>query len=156
MLQRGRKGVARLAVVTNMPGQRPAAPKSLTKEQAKVWRAVVATKPAEWFTPDCHPLLIGYCRATVTADELSAEVEAIAGLMRLPDDMASADEIKTYASLFKLRKELLKQRSAEVDKVQTLARSMRLTQQSRLKAEVANTAHTRANGTSGATAKPWD
>jgi hypothetical protein len=155
MIQRGRKGAARLAVISNMPGQRPVAPKSLTKEQVKVWRAVVATKPADWFTADSHPLLIGYCRAVVMADQLSAEVEAVAALMRFPDDMADAEEIKAYTGLFAMRKELLKQRSAEVDKITSLARSMRLTQQSRLKAETADTGHRRSNGAGAASLKPW-
>jgi hypothetical protein len=155
MIQRGRKGAARLAVISNMPGQRPVAPKSLTKEQVKVWRAVVATKPADWFTADSHPLLIGYCRAVVMADQLSAEVEAVAALIRLPAADASGDEIKSYATAFGLRKELLKQRSAEVDKITSLARSMRLTQQSRLKAETADTGHRRTNGAGAAALKPW-
>ena len=49
MAQRGRKSAVALATVAVIPGQRPAPPAELTEEQAEEWRAIVATKPPEWF-----------------------------------------------------------------------------------------------------------
>lgn len=155
MIQRGRKSAARLATVTTLPGQRPAAPKSLTPGEAKVWKATVATKPANWFTADSHPLLIGYCRAVVMADQLSVELVTVAVMLTAAGASTEEGALKAFAIAFGMRKELLKQRNAEVDKITSLARSMRLTQQSRLKAETANTAHRDANGSNVTALKPW-
>lgn len=141
MMQRGRKSAASLAVVTPLPGQRAAPPDELTKAEADIWRSVVSTKPAEWFQPDSYPLLVAYCRHTVMARLLSEQIG------RLP----SVEEDPTT---FDVLKELLKMRDRESKAVNMFARSMRLTQQSRLKAETAATAHNRANGTTAK--KPWD
>lgn len=138
--KRGRKSAASLAVVTPIPGQRHAPPDELTDEQADIWRAVVATKPATWFTEDTHPLLMGYCRHVVAGRSLARMIDAF--------DMALAeteDGLKRY-------EKLLQMRERESRAMTALARSMRLTQQAQLKAE---TAATRAASVGGAR-KPWE
>lgn len=140
MAQRGRKSAASLAVVTTLPGQRAEPPRELTKAQAEVWRAVVSTKPADWFTEDTHPLLMAYCRHVVTATVLARQIDGFN-----PDWLADEDGLKRY-------EKLLAMRERETRAMTALARSMRLTQQSRYKAE---TAATKASSV-GSGRKPWE
>lgn len=153
MIQRGRKSAAGLAVVTPLPGQRTAAPKSLSEAEAAVWRAVVATKPADWFSADSHPLLIAYCRHAAMADLLSDHIGEAA---KTHTASVLVGNVGAAALALAGLDALLKMRDRETKALNTFARAMRLTQQSRLKAETAATAHGRANGTSGAVKKPWD
>jgi hypothetical protein len=139
MIQAGKKSAAKLATVATMPGQRAAPPRNLSEAEARVWRATVATKPADWFQPDSWPMLTLYCRAVVMADHLAERIDA--GL-----DTFTVGELSA----------LLTMRDREGKAVNTYARAMRLTQQARLKAETAATAHTRANGSSGGAPKPWE
>lgn len=145
MIQRGRKSAAKLAVVTPISGQRPRAPRELTKAEAEIWKATVATKPADWFRPDSWPLLTSYCRHAVMVDRLTQDIN------RLP---TMSDDADNGVKMLGLLDKLLAMRERETRSMSALARAMRLTHQSRLKAETAATAHNRANGTSGAR-KPW-
>lgn len=153
MIQRGRKSKTALSLVPAvLPGQRHRAPAVLNVTEAALWKSVVATKPADWFTEDSHPLLVAYCRASVMADQLSKEIDMLPKLDAITEDNAAL-----AVKLFGMRKDLLKSRSAEVDKLVSLARSMRLSQQARMRPEVGGTAHKRANGTTGETQrKPWE
>lgn len=153
MIQRGRKSAAGLAVVTTMPGQRVAVPKTLAPAEAEVWRAVVATKPADWFTADSHPLLVAYCRHAAMADHLS---DHIGEAMKTHTASVLVGNVSAASLALASLDDLLKMRDRETKALNTFARAMRLTQQSRLKAETAATAHGRANGTTGTTKKPWE
>src|SRR3954451_18956821 len=128
MAQRGRKSAASLTVatVTGLPGQRPQPPDELTDEQAEVWRAVVATKPADWFQPDTHPLLTQYCRHTVAARVLARQIDGMD-----PACLADEDQLRRY-------EKLLAMRERESRAINALARGMRLTQQSRYDAAKAD------------------
>jgi hypothetical protein len=139
MAARGRPSAASLAVVTALPGQRPEPPPELTDEQAEVWRAVVATKPADWFTADTHPLLTNYCRHTVTAAMVSAMIEA------LPAGDVTDEGVKKFNTLLQMRER-------ESRAVAALARTMRVAQQSRYNALSANTAAEKVGGSR----KPWE
>lgn len=139
MARRGRKSAASLAVVTPLPGQRPEPPRELTKAQAAVWRAVVATKPADWFTEDTHPLLVKYCKHITTSCVLDQQIDEFPAHL-----LADEDGLKRYEALLRMRER-------ETRAMTALARSMRLTQQSRYKAE---TAATKAGGVSSR--KPWE
>lgn len=139
MKQRGRKSTASLAVITAIPGQRPEPPAELTDEQAQLWRAVVATKPTDWFTDDSHPLLVGYCKHVTSFRSLNEQIDAFdAHWLRDPEGVKRCDM-------------LMRMRDRESKRVESLARSMRLTQQSRYKAE---TAHNRAERIKKT--KPWE
>lgn len=158
MLQRGRKSVASLTVVpTPLPGRRYAPPKTLSDVEAKVWKSVVATKPADWFSEDSHPLLVAYCRSTVMADKIAVELDSLEATVAAAtlggDGMAG---LTALTLTVKMRKELLAQRNAEVDKLVSLARSMRLSQQARYRGETATNKAKAANGTTGAVKKPWE
>ena len=139
MAQRGRKSAGSLAVVSALPGQRCAPPAELTEAQAEIWRAVVATKPADWFTEDSHPLLASFCRHVVSARMLSAAVDDAGSA-----DLADGDELKRM-------ERLLKMRDRETKAVNALARAMRLTQQSRYDHKSSHTAASAAAGR-----KPWE
>jgi hypothetical protein len=137
MAQRGRRSAASLAVVATLPGQRPEPPVDLTPAQAQVWRAVASTKPADWFTADSHPLLAAYCRHVVAADRIA----------RLIDNLEAEErpDLGEY-------NHLLKMRDRESRAMVGLARSMRLTQQSRYDHKTGHTAATRV----GEARKPWE
>lgn len=77
MEQRGRKSADSLAVSLNDSHiiERPDAPYDLTDEQADMWRMVVASKPADHFSPDLFPLLASYCRHIVEARHISQLIE---------------------------------------------------------------------------------
>lgn len=120
MAQRGRKAVG----TENIPqigGERPEAPDDLNTFQKELWTTVVDTKPADWFTPDTHEHLRGYCSYSYLIRELSRQLQQA---------IDSGDEI---AEITKIEKVL----SSMVAKQMSLARSMRITQQSMDAAEAA-------------------
>lgn len=130
MKQRGRKSTA-LTVASagaNMT-HRPAPPASCTQLQRSYWLEITNRLPAEWFTDDNKHLLAQYCRTLSTLDVLNA----------LIDEQEAAKEIKMGQYL-----ELVRQRDAMARLQLTQATKMRLTQQSRYKAEKAATHHARA------------
>jgi hypothetical protein len=134
----GRTSTAALASVTALPVRLLEAPQDLTAEQADVWASVVVTKPADWFDAGSVPILAAYCRAVVESRKVAALVESMTSAMLLLDD-----GLKRYKDLRRLQAEL----SGEVN---TLARAMRLTQQSKYRADAAAVADGRAKG-----ARPW-
>lgn len=136
---RGRKSVDALSVVTSIPGQRLEPPAALSEREAGVWRAIVATKPHDWFNADTIPLLMDYCRAAVAADDLAGEIRKF---KKIP----SGAKFARYVALRKLQDQ-------NTRIMATLATKMRLTQQSRYTPQAASTANRRAGGDS---AKPWE
>ena len=139
MTQRGRKSSAELATVTAMPLRLVKAPDDLTPEEGEVWAKVTATKPSEWWDAGSVPLLSQYCRAVVQS-ELVGDLVRSTGKAMLTDP----DELDRY-------KELRKIQAALASEMTSLARSMRLTQQSRYNAKNSDTAARKAGGP----AKPW-
>lgn len=115
---------ARLTAVTSLP-LRPDPPETLSSDEAELWRAVVATKPVEWFQADSAPLLVEYCRAKVMCDRLSAVILAI-----------DETDAKGIADL----KSALDMRDKESRRLATLGCKLRLTQQSRYTPQSAATA----------------
>ena len=75
----GRKSAASLSVVPASPKKdsRLEPPKSLTKRQREIWIEIVDSKPADWFTSDNGPLLVGYVRAIASHEFLSHRVDLI-------------------------------------------------------------------------------
>lgn len=140
MLQRGRKSGDALALVTVLPGARAEPPAELTPEQAEEWRAVVATKPAEWFNRDSQALLVDYCRHVIIARTIAARIDRFTS-----DDLDADQALERYDRLTRMLER-------HTRAVTTLATKMRLTQQSRYDAKSSNTASRRAGGPS----KPWE
>jgi len=141
MKRSGRRSAAALVVATVTPfpvAAKCAPPDFLTGEQSAIFRAVVATKPAEWFGPDSVALLVQYCRHVATANAVQIEID------RAP---LAPDSMPALAALLRIRE-------SETRAILALARSMRLTAQSRLKAETAFNQHVRA--ADAGREKPWN
>lgn len=139
METRGRKSIAELTIVTVTPGQRIEPPADLSEAEATYWRAVAATKPADWWKDDSAILLKAYCRAAVQHD-------AIASLIA---DMP-ARRLKT-AKGFARYERLRKLQATTSGELTTLATKMRLTQQSRYTEKSAATADAKVSK-----GRPWD
>lgn len=124
---------ASLSVLPVEPLVRVVAPDDLTPAEAALWRAVVDSKPAEWFGPDSVPLLVEYVRAKTMCDWLNGQI-AVAR------DAGETKELKTFLML----------RDMEAKRVANLATKLRLTQQSRYTPQAAATADRKAGNR-----KPW-
>jgi len=139
MQQRGRKSTASLAVagvVTTLT--RIAPPRTLSDAQRSIWLATVNSKPAEWFGDEHVPILAEYVRHIETAELLTQQIEGFD-----PDWMKDDDGLKRYDKLTKMR-------AREAGVINTLARSMRLTQQAVYRADKAATL-----SKGGGSRKPW-
>jgi hypothetical protein len=133
-----RKSSASLAIVTALPSRLLPAPEDLSPEEACVWARVVATKPSDWWDGGSAPLLAQYARATVQSEMVAELVRRVSlALVTAPDELAR------YRDLRKIQAQL----SGELN---TLARSMRLTQQSKYRADKADTTSRKASGN-----RPW-
>ncbi len=100
---------------------RLAPPEGLSAAQVQVWRLTVDHLPPEWFAKEQTAMLEQYCRHVARA----AQIESALATVDPVADLATFDKLVKLAAL-------------ESSKITMLARSMRLTQQSRLKAETAS------------------
>lgn len=114
-------------------------PAALSEAQQIVWHQTVDVLPSDWFSVEQTPSLVAYCQHTARAAQIEA---ALAKL----DPMTDLD---TFDKLTKLR-------AGESAKIAMFARSMRLTQQSRLKAETAQSRGAGAASAAMARPRPWD
>lgn len=142
MGQRGPKSSAQLATVRlSDPLQvqaRPDAPYDLPDEAAEVWKATVEALPADWIGAEAHPVLAAYCRVTVQLRRLGQLIhQAETG----PDPL----DVAFYAGLIKTH-------GGTAQVLKTLATALRLTPQTRMRAEGAAR---RADG-SPRGKKPWE
>lgn len=124
-MKRGRKSGASLEVVK--PGgiaaiERPDPPKELTGEQAHEWRSVVDSLPADWFPREIHALLIAFCRHVIAGRRIAAIIETL-----LADD---GDWLNTYD-------QLLRMQERESRAMTSLATKLRMTNQARMRPEMA-------------------
>lgn len=142
MDQRGRKSFASQQVsnVVHLAGQWPEPPEGLTEAQATNWRAIVRTKPSDWFGPDTYPLLVEYVRAMDAADVIA---DALNGFQA--EWMSDPAGLKRFEQLARLQ-------DAKSATLARLATKMRLSQQSRYTEKLAGTAAKNA----GAGRKPWE
>ena len=111
--------VAQVFVIRPTANRLPV-PQDMAPEPAEVWRTTTAALPPDWFTPEHGPLLALYCRHIARAGQIE---RVISGLDPLAD-LAAFDRLVKLAAL-------------ESAKAAMHARAMRLTHQSRLKAETA-------------------
>ena len=121
-MARKSQAAATVAQVINI---RPAAsrlpvPPDMPDEQSEVWRTTTAALPADWFGLEHGPMLALYCRHIARA----GQIERAIGKLDPVADLATFDRLAKLAAL-------------ESAKAAMHARAMRLTQQSRLKAETA-------------------
>jgi hypothetical protein len=93
---------------------------SMSEAQAAVWRATVNSLPGDWFSPAERPLIECFAQHVCRRADLEALLATI-------DARAHLDNFTKIARLIAL----------ETGVVASLARAMRLTPRSRLKAETA-------------------
>lgn len=116
------------------PWARLEPPATLTDGEVAIWRAVVASKPSEWFSADSSPVLEAYCQVVENYRRTAK---------------ALAETPPTDLSAYKLLTELATKQTGMIVK---LATSMRLTQQSRYTPQAAGTANKKA----AVAKKPWE
>src|SRR5437667_12281908 len=75
MGSRGKQSTAGIAIkpVATLRTRLPV-PAGLTPAQAATWRAVVASRPVDWFDGGSAPLLVQYCRCVAVQDALAAAI----------------------------------------------------------------------------------
>lgn len=143
MGSRGRRSAAELTVFPGgKVGPKPSAPDFLTSDEAEVWDRVVALEPDDFFkTEAVRQILADYCRHVVTANKLSATIAAAMG-----DDKAKDRPSLRDLDLY------LKMRDRETRAISDKATKLRLTNQSRYRADDASLNGGKPKGPS----KPWD
>ena len=110
---------------------RPKPPEELSPEERETWKAVVSTKPADWWLPDTFPLLIGYCKHIEHAKRLDDLITTF----NYPD-------IKADFNLVGCLDKLLRARDRESRAMVNLARSMRISQQAQMHPKTAGRKNT--------------
>jgi hypothetical protein len=141
MQQRGRKKLADAVVIEGMFGKRAEPPPELPPRQVEIWLETVSTEPVEHFSSAAtKAMLADYCAHRES-------VENIESVIRLfqPDWLKSAEGVKRYSELIKIR-------DSETRAASTLATKLRLTNQSRYTPKTAATA---ARNTEKGF-RPWD
>ena len=140
MKQRGRKGAGVLSVaapVVHIPRLPP--PAELSEFEAHVWTSVVNTKPSDWFQADTLPLLLSYCKHVSQSYTIDREIEGFDSQW-----LRDEDGLRRYKILTDMRER-------ESRALITLARAMRLSQQSQIRPETAATASRKA-----VSKRPWE
>lgn len=125
MIKPGRKSAAELATLPPSAEKqaRPDADYSLADEQAEVWRAVIEALPADWIGAEALPVLSAYCRTVVALRRLGQLIH-----------QAEFEEGPMNIGLYST---LLKNHAQQAQVLKTLGTSLRLTPQSRYRAETA-------------------
>jgi hypothetical protein len=141
MRQRGRRSaVEQATVIIGEFGKRPDPPDFLTERQAEIWRETTASEPLDFFgTGALRGLLADYCRHRQAAEDVSAIIDSFK-----PEWLKNGEGVKRYQALLKIREN--ETRSAMI-----MARSLRLTNQSRYMPRGAARAALNASGP-----KPWE
>ena len=138
--KRGRKSADEIAtanVVSFPQAERPKPPANLTPQQQRAWREIVEALPASWFPRETWPLLEQYVRHADQARRIAKLIE-----------QARASEWSDGTYL-----KLLAAQRRETQALKSLASSLRLSQQARLRPE---TAARRREGPGAGDKRPWE
>jgi hypothetical protein len=95
-------------------------PATMPAAQQAIWHQTVDNLPSDWFSAEQSPLLVAYCCHVARAAQIEAALSKL----------DPAIELEDFDKLCKLA-------AGESAKILAHARSMRITQQTRLKADVA-------------------
>ena len=114
-------------------------PATLSDAQRAVWKQTVDALPSDWFAAEQTPLLAAYCGHVARLAQIELALATLDPLI----DLAAFDRLAKLAA-------------GESAKIAMHARSMRLTQQSRLKAETASSRGLGAASADRVGAKPWE
>ena len=143
MRKRGRKSAAELSIVAiDVDQYRPEPPPELRGRAAHIWREIVSTLPAGWFTRSNEPLLLAYCRHITTAEHLASMLDKVDRSLE-PDGLKQLDK-------------LLGMRDRESKVALALARAMRLTQQAQMHPRTAARAMTNSGRQKLWDRRPWE
>lgn len=127
MAKRGRPSAASTTIApAQTPVERQARPDacySLADEGAQVWHATLEALPADWIGAESLPILAAYCRTTVS-------LRRIGQLIHQAEHGPGALDLAEYTIL-------LREHARQAQVLKTLGTSLRLTPQSRLRAESA-------------------
>lgn len=120
MRTRGRQSAAELAVVDGGFAKRPEPPSDLTFRQTQIWHEIVSSEPAEFFNSGAtRSLLAEYCIHREETEKITRVINRYTSA-----SLTSYGEAQEYYSLLRMR-------DLETKLVVTLARQLRLTNQSR-------------------------
>ena len=126
---RGRKSAAELSAIS-CDGielhRRPDPPDHMGDDAVAIWRAVVNSLPADWFSPGTLPLLEAFCGMTISQ---RYTLRALRRIEQNADDFERDEWERT-----------LKQLGEVSGRIATLATRLRLTPQSRYGPRAADTA----------------
>lgn len=137
MAQRGRKSAASLALANAERHlvQRPSPPADLTSIQRLYWVEIANSLPADWFRDDNKQLLGEYCRTLSTLAFMNSQIDEL--------EASKEIDVEFYLKLVQRRESLARTQLSQATK-------MRLTQQSRYRADKA-AVETRSPKASGKT-----
>lgn len=141
MAQRGRKSAASLsvAVIDQELSKLPEPPAYLSPEQDDIWRVVISSRGGDLVAPEAFPVLVEYCRAVTSANQVASQLDAFSPAW------ASDDEgLKRWDKLLAMQDRLAKT-------IASLGAKLRLTPSSRVQAISAG-----RNADKGAKRKPWE
>lgn len=116
-----------------------APPEHLCPAEAAIWREVVDSKPADWFDGPAAQMLSIYCQTVADYDDIRRQLREIS-----PKCRETESGFERYMALHRLQDQKL-------GRSQLLATKMRLTIQSRYRADKAATENDKA----APGARPW-
>ena len=136
----GRKSSASLAVAAPVRLEHmPEAPAYITPEQDDIWRLVISSAGGDLISPESYPVLVEYCRAVVSSNQIAAQLDAF------DPEWAKDDEgLKRWDKLLQMQER-------ESRKIASLAVKLRLTPSTRVHPEKAGTVERK-----GVKLKPWE
>jgi hypothetical protein len=141
MSKTGPKSAAEVSVVKVEFTQKTDPPPELTKSQAKIWRGIVASEPADYFCTDAlRAILLDYCQHRDSAADVSEIISTFK-----PEWMKSDEGARRYHTLLRMR-------DLETRAALSCATKLRLTNQSRYTPQAASTASRNRK----ITKKPWE
>ncbi len=119
----GRKSAAELGVkISTLEVKRPKPPAELSPEEKETWKSITATKPSDWWRPDTFSLLVAYCKHIEAARHIDRLLASFRS-EKQPEDV-------TFTDYLNCLDKLLRARDRESRCLISLARSMRISQQS--------------------------
>lgn len=132
---RGRTSLAELERPADIVRfERPGAPAELSEEQAELWFVLVNQMPADWFSPETLKLLQAYVVASSVHDRIAVQLKEFQDAW-----LTEEDGLRRFARLTEIQ-------GRQAKLMKDLATSMRLTHQSKYRADKAVTT---------ASARPW-
>jgi hypothetical protein len=141
MKQRGKKSAeSKLSVVSVTGSSRVSPPDDLTTEERAMWSDITATKAPEFFDSGSALLLAELCRLKTSVDLVAQQIKDFD-----PDWLVTDEGLKRYKVLADIR-------DKAQGRMNMLARSLRLTNQSRYQPV---TAATRSGSSTESNSRLW-